>query len=94
MRWATCYSNTDISDIAFQWTEKKSLRDISALTTYCGKNKNLLIIDEIQEVHSRHIEGIGKLLNQLKDSRAAVLVIVRSPNPFKYIEGFSEYRLL
>ena len=94
VRWATCYSNTDISDIAFQWTEKKSLRDISALTTYCGKNKNLLIIDEIQEVHSRHIEGIGKLLNQLKDSRAAVLVIVRSPNPFNYIEGFSEYRLL
>jgi len=94
VRWATCYSNTDISDIAFQWTEKKSLRDISALTSYCGKNKNLLIIDEIQEVHPRHIESIGKLLNQIKDSRAAVLVIVRSPNPFNYIKGFSEYRLL
>ena len=94
VRWATCYSNTDISDIALQWTEKKSLRDISSLTSYCGKNKNLLIIDEIQEVHPRHIDSIGKLLNQLKDSRSSILVIVRSPNPLNYIEGFSEHRLL
>jgi DNA-binding MarR family transcriptional regulator len=94
VRWATCYSNTDISDIALQWTEKKSLRDISSLSSYCGKNKNLLIIDEIQEVHPRHIDSIGKLLNQLKDSRASILVIVRSPNPLNYIEGFSEHRLL
>ena len=33
-------------------------------------------------------------MNQLKDSRASILVIVRSPNPLNYIEGFSEYRLL
>ncbi len=94
VRWATCYSNTDISEIALQWTEKKSLRDISALVTLCGKNKNLLIIDELQEVHSRHIEGIGKLLTDLQDSKASVLVIVRSPNPFSNLDGFSEYRLL
>ena len=33
-------------------------------------------------------------MNQLKDSRASILVIVRSPNPLNYIEGFSEHRLL
>lgn len=94
VRWATCYSNTDISDIALQWTDNKSLRNISSLTSFCGKKKNLLIIDEIQEVHPRHIESIGKLVDKLKHSKAAILIIVRSPNPFNSIEGFSEHRLL
>ena len=93
VRWATCYSNTDISSIASQWTGKKSLRDSSALTSYCGKNKNLLIIDEIQEIHPRHIDSIDKLLNQLSESKASILVIFRSPNPFNSIDGFCDFRL-
>tara|TARA_B100000900_G_scaffold138574_1_gene117468 strand:+ start:24541 stop:26712 length:2172 start_codon:yes stop_codon:yes gene_type:complete len=93
VRWATCYSNTDISNIAFQWTDNKSLRNINALSSYCDKNKNLLIIDEIQEIHSRHIESVAALINLLKNGKCVILVIVRSPNPFHDIDGFSEYRL-
>jgi len=93
VRWATSYSNTDVSNISRQWTGKNSPRDKSVLTSHIGKNKNLLVIDEIQEVHSRHINNIRELLQELSGSQASILVIIRSPNPFSLIEGFSDYRL-
>ena len=46
VRWATCYSNSDISDIARQWIGQNPPRDNSALISRLAKNKNLLVIDE------------------------------------------------
>ena len=93
VRWATCYSNTDVSEISKQWNGGVSLRDSSAMASYLGKNKNLLIIDEIQELHPRHINKIRDLLQELKSTKASILVIVRSPNPFSLIEDYSDFRL-
>ena len=93
VRWATCYSNTDVSDISKQWNGGNSPRDSSALAAYLGKNRNLLIIDEIQEIHPRHISKISELLQELKSTKASILVIVRSPNPFFLIDDFFDFRL-
>ena len=93
VRWATCYSNSDISDIARQWIGQNPPRDNSALISRLAKNKNLLVIDEIQEVHFRHIDKIKHLLQELIDSKVSILVIVRSPNPFSLIDGYSDFRL-
>jgi len=93
VRWATCYSNTDVSEISKQWNGGVSLRDSSAMASYLGKNKNLLIIDEIQELHPRHINKIRDLLQELKSTKASISVIVRSPNPFSLIEDYSDFRL-
>jgi DNA-binding MarR family transcriptional regulator len=93
VRWATCYSNTDVSEISKQWNGGIAPRDSSALASYLGKNKNLLIIDEIQEIHPRHINKIRDLLENLKLTKASILVIVRSPNPFSLIENYSDFRL-
>ncbi len=93
VRWATCYSNTDVSHISQQWIGENSPRDKSAFSSYVSKKKTLLIIDEIQETHSRHIDNMRELLQELDNSKASILVIARSPNPFSSIEGYSDYRL-
>ena len=93
VRWATCYSNSDISDIARQWAGQNPPRDTSAFASYIGKNKNLLVIDEIQEIHPRHINSIKNLLEELVNYKSSILVIIRSPNPFTLIEGYSDFRL-
>ena len=93
VRWATCHSNSDVSDITKQWIGKNPPRDKSALISYFGKNKNLLVIDEIQEIHSRHINSIKYLLEEIVKGKVSILVIIRSPNPFTLIEGYSDFRL-
>jgi len=93
VRWATCYSNTDVSHISKQWTGENSPRNKSAFSSYVSKKKTLLIIDEIQEIHPRHINDMREFLLELDDSKSSILVIARSPNPFSSIEGYSDYRL-
>ena len=85
VRWAT-FIQIWISQVLHLNGQERNHYDSSALTSYCGKNKNLLIIDEIQEIHPRHIDSIDKLLNQLSESKASILVIFRSPNPFNSID--------
>jgi DNA-binding MarR family transcriptional regulator len=93
VRWATCYSNTDVHDISKQWLGGNPPRDRLAFISQINKNKNLLVIDEIQEVHTRHINNLKDLLYELRDIKASILVIIRSPNPFSLIEGYSDFRL-
>jgi len=93
VRWATCYSNTDVYDISKQWLGGNPPRDKLAIISQLDKNKNLLVIDEIQEIHNRHISNLEDLLYELKGIKASILVIIRSPNPFSLIEGYSDFRL-
>jgi hypothetical protein len=93
VRWATCYSNTDVYDISKQWLGGNPPRDRLAFISRLDKNKTLLVIDEIQEVHDRHISNLKDLLFGLKAVKASILVIIRSPNPFSVVEGYSDFRL-
>ena len=93
VRWATCYSNTDVYDISKQWLGGNPPRDRLAFISQLDKNKTLLVIDEIQEVHDRHISNLKDLLFGLKAVKASILVIIRSPNPFSVVEGYSDFRL-
>ncbi|MEE2747729.1 MAG: hypothetical protein VX473_04600 [Candidatus Thermoplasmatota archaeon] len=44
--------------------------------------KEIMIIDEVQDVHQRHQQGIHSLLEGLIDAKAKVVVGMRAPCPF------------
>ena len=45
-------------------------------------DSHTIAVDELQEVHSRHQEGVHALLQGLIDSKVSVLIGVRAPSPF------------
>ena len=45
-------------------------------------DSHTIAIDELQEVHPRHQEGVHALLQGLIDSKVSVLIGVRAPSPF------------
>ena len=45
-------------------------------------DSHTIAVDELQEVHPRHQEGVHALLQGLIDSKVSVLIGVRAPSPF------------
>jgi len=91
--WSTCNFDTDISIIGSTWLNGESPRDPQAIASAVSSKKTLLILDEVQELSSRHTESISELLQACSTEKVACLISVRAPSPFGKIEGFEELRI-
>ena len=92
VRWASCSLDSDASAIGEMWLGE-SLTDSSAIAASAASQRTLLVIDEAQELHPRHSQGVGELIGQVSSGESSILVVVRSPSPFGVPEGLSEYKL-
>ena len=92
VRWASCSIDSDASTIGEMWLGE-SLSDSSAISASAAGQRTLLVIDEAQELHTRHSEGVAELIGQASSSNSPILVVVRSPSPFGVPDGLSELKL-
>ena len=93
VRWATCDSDTDAAAIGSQWLDGVGPRDPSAIASAATGHKTVIILDEVQELHDRHLEGVTSLLTACTEYSTGVLVSVRAPSPFGTLGGFEEVRI-
>ena len=89
VRWASCSIDTDASAIGEMWLGE-SLSDTSSIAASAASQRTLLVIDEAQELHSRHSVGVAQLIEHVISRDSTILVVVRSPSPFGVPEGLSE----
>ena len=92
VRWALCSIDADASAIGEMWLDE-SLSDTSAIATSAASQRTLLVIDEAQELHPRHSQGVAELIGHASSGESPILVVVRSPSPFGVPEGLSEIKL-
>ena len=92
VRWASCSIDSDASAIGEMWLGE-SLSESSAISASATGQRTLLVIDEAQELHPRHSDGVAKLINLTSSGDSSILVVVRSPSPFGVPEGLSEIKL-
>ena len=93
IRWANCSVNTDIKAIGNMWLSGISLVSPEAIVESSLSKKTLLVLDEVQELHSRHTGSISNLISQASSSMCSVLLVVRAPNPLDLDGDFVEHRL-
>ncbi len=93
LRWASCGGDSDISSIAEMWLGQSGWSSPEAIATNLDSSRNLLIIDEIQELNQRHINNIEILLSAISNIQSSVLVIVRAPSPFRDLPNYETIRL-
>lgn len=93
VRWATVGSDSDAAAIGSQWLDGESPRDGEAIAGAATGHKTVLMLDEVQELRERHLDGVRKMLSACADSGSGVLVAVRAPSPFGTLAGFDELRV-
>ena len=93
VRWSTCNLDSDPHEIAKMWIGKSAPTDSRAIASLFNPSKNILVIDEIQEVSKRHISSIHQLISICNEFGIATLLIVRAPNPLPTLENFQEFRV-
>ena len=93
VRWATAGADSDASSIGGMWLDGASPAAPAAIAAAAGGAKTLLVIDEAQELHSRHVEAVSELVSAGAEAATAVLVASRAPSPFGLPNGFEELRL-
>ena len=93
IRWATCDSDSDAFAIGSMWLGRDSPRDPTAIASAASGNKTALIIDEVQELHPRHLSSVKSLLSACVETSTGVLAAVRAPSPFGTLSGFEEIRI-
>ena len=93
LRWASCNNDTDISAIAKMWLNQSGMYSSKAISAAVDHPRNLLIIDEIQELDNRHINSINQLISDTALTKASILIIVRAPSPFDNLIDFDNIRL-
>ncbi len=93
LRWASCDNDTDNSALAKMWTNQSGMSSSKAIADAVDKPNNLLIIDEIQELNSRHINSANELISEISSTEATVLIVVRAPSPFDNLITFQNIRL-
>ncbi len=93
VRWGTCDADTDAAGIGSQWLEGESPRDAEAIAGAATGHKTYLILDEVQELHLRHLDGVRNLLAACGGESGGVLIAVRAPSPFGTLAGFDEVRV-
>ena len=75
------------------WLGENAPSDSSAILSASTTERTLLILDESQELHPRHVDSISDLLNEASSGPSPTLVIVRAPSPFGKLVGFDDYRI-
>ena len=93
VRWAPCDSDTDAAVIGGMWLGDGAPSSPSAIVGACEGARTLLVLDEAQELHSRHARGVAQLLDEASGGNSSLLVISRSPSPFGLPDGFTEFKL-
>lgn len=93
VRWATVDSDSDAGRIGSQWLENESPRDAEAIAGAAAGAKTVLMLDEVQELHPRHLDGVTELLSSCASRNSGILVSVRAPSPFGTLSGFEEVRV-
>ena len=93
IRWASCNLDSDSPSIGSMWLGENSPSSSSAISAAAGSGRTLLIVDEAQELHPRHVAGVSELLNEASSGPSPVLVLVRAPSPFDSLIGFDDYRI-
>ncbi len=93
VRWATVGSDSDAAVIGSQWLDGESPRDAEAIAGAATGHKTVLMLDEVQELRERHLDGVRKMLSACADSGSGILVAVRAPSPFGTLAGFDEVRV-
>ena len=93
LRWATCYNDTDVSAIANMWLKQSGMSSPTAISAAVDSSKNLLVIDEIQELNIRHINSINNLILEISKTQASILLLVRAPSPFDNLIEFENIRI-
>ena len=93
IRWASCNLDSDVPSIGRMWLGENAPSDSSAILSASTTERTLLILDESQELHPRHVDSISDLLNEASSGPSPILVIVRAPSPFGKLVGFDDYRI-
>ncbi len=93
VRWATVGSDSDAAAIGSQWIDGESPRDGEAIAGAATGHKTVLMLDEVQELSERHLDGVRGMLSACADSGSGILVAVRAPSPFGTLAGFEEVRV-
>ena len=93
VRWATCNSDSDSSSLAAMWLGRRPPSSTDAIASRVDTKKTLLVLDEAQQVSSRHISSVKTLLEACSMTSCSVLVVTRAPNPFSGMSGFVLSRL-
>jgi len=93
VRWATADSDSDAGGIGSQWLDNESPRDAEAIAGAAAGAKTVLMLDEVQELHPRHLDGVTELLASCASRSSGILVSVRAPSPFGTLSGFEEVRV-
>ena len=93
IRWATCNSDTDAFAIGSMWLGKQSPRDPVAIASAASGNKTALFLDEVQELHTRHLSSVKSLLSACSETSTGVLASIRAPSPFGTLSNFEEIRI-
>lgn len=93
VRWATVRSDSDAAAIGSQWLDGESPRDGEAIAGAATGHKTVLMLDEVQELRDRHLDGIRRMLSACADTGSGILIAVRAPSPFGTLAGFEEVRV-
>ena len=93
VRWATCNTDTDAAAVGAMWLGDPAPSSPDAIAAAVDSMRTALVLDEAQQLSPRHIAGIEELLGACSGTQAAVLAVVRAPNPFSELSGFEEHRL-
>ena len=73
VRWASCSIDSDASAIGEMWLGE-SLSESSAISASATGQRTLLVIDEAQELHPRHSDGVAKLINLTSSGDSSIPV--------------------
>ncbi len=93
IRWANCSINTDVKAIGSMWLSGTLLTSPEAIVESAVSKKTLLVLDEVQELHSRHSESVSNLISIASSSNCSILLVVRAPNPLDLEGDFVQHRL-
>ncbi len=93
VRWATCNTDSDASAVAGMWIGDRAPASSEAIAAKVDSKRTLLVLDEAQQVSSRHVAAIQRLIEDCSETSATVLAVTRAPNPFSGLSGFDSVRL-
>ncbi|HJM67544.1 MAG TPA: helix-turn-helix domain-containing protein [Candidatus Thalassarchaeaceae archaeon] len=82
-RFVTMDASMDAQMLCESWLEIEDAPiDLEAQIALLSNISEILVADEVQDVHPRHQSGVHALLNSLIESKTSVAIGMRAPCPF------------
>ena len=76
-------STMDAKELVAKWLDISDPPNDLDVQVEMLSNCGYIVVDEVQEVHSRHRDGVFNLLHKLIDSNVTIAIGMRAPSPFK-----------